>query len=99
MPNVVTLENGLLRCTCGASAKDNSAEAKRFHKRHPRKCTEKGNLDAARKEFTKQVAKSTKSVDQEFPLSDNVADAKEALASHKLDPRIAKSLRNVLENK
>lgn len=59
MPNQVKLIDGYLVCTCGARAPDTSSAAKRFQTRHPGKCTE-------RKEFTRQLATGTKSVDYDL---------------------------------
>jgi hypothetical protein len=46
----------LLKCDCGATARDTCKERKRFKLRHPRLCTE-------RRKFTKQLAQSTRSVE------------------------------------
>lgn len=61
-PNkVVTLttanpDEDTFECSCGAKAKVNSREAKRFLKRHPALCS-------ARKAFSKQLASTVRSVD------------------------------------
>ncbi len=62
---VTLLQDGIYTCSCGAKAKANSAEEKRFLKRHPALCSR-------RKEFTKQLAQTCKSVegDEDFEYED-----------------------------
>lgn len=46
---------------CGAKCKDTSKEFARFARRHPRLCKE-------RRDFTRQIAQTTRSVDDEDPI-------------------------------
>ena len=100
MPNEVTLVNGELVCTCGAKAQDNSSESKRFKKRHPDKCSE-------RQDFTKQLARGTRSVDYDQHLtskgfvSGNTEAALTFLESDDddKDPRTVEAVRRLLERK
>jgi hypothetical protein len=93
MSNTVTLISGELVCTCGAKAQDNSSESKRFKKRHPGKCSE-------RRDFTKQLAQGTRSVDGDNPfLWSPLGGAQEALEFGQLEPRAEKALRRLLGTK
>lgn len=59
MPDLTTafdIQDDKIVCQCGASSSKASKELKRFLKRHPAKCSE-------RREFSKQLAEGTRSVD------------------------------------
>jgi hypothetical protein len=55
---MVTVSGNYLSCPCGAICYNNSREARRFRLRHPVLCQ-------ARKQFTKQLAAGTRSVDED----------------------------------
>lgn len=61
MNSVTTAQNGILYCSCGATAKP--AERGRFLKRHPRVCDQQDKTRASNIEFTRSlVNKFTKRV-------------------------------------
>jgi hypothetical protein len=75
-PTVTVSENGnYLSCPCGARCYNNSREARRFRLRHPVLCQ-------ARKQFTKQLAAGTRSVDadERWQADNELAGKKARLA-------------------
>lgn len=62
--NTITDTAGAIQCSCGSKAEPK--DRNRFLKRHPRICSE-------RREFTKQIARGTRCVDDEDAIAARVA--------------------------